>query len=609
MANFRWIRRAQIFIRDMKLHHKFTASYLLVCLIPLLIVSAIIYNRSAASLEDSSLEFASLYTSQIETSTNQFIDEYDRITKSVLVDGDIISRLDIEDKLPMDELIIHKMTIQRALMRVAVLKPEIGSLMLVTSHNVHQYSTSNSTVNESRLQNQDWYKAIHDSEDKFFITAAHDRSYYEDRGEGAVFTVGRVLLNADGSYAGVLLLDLDPFQLLQLNQNFVVARDRYDMRVIISTQAGGIVYHSDAVSGKRAWKEILDPQADLTLRHDDNLIVLNGSSPGTKLTVKTEIPRDKLLLKISKMKYLTSFVIVVCALFVVFVSMGLSYTITKPIKNLRRSMKLAETGQYIPIEKRSANDELGSLVNSYNKMIVTIKSLIENVYIADIKQRQAKFLALQNQINPHMLYNTLESIRMKALVNEQDEIAGMIKILARMFRLALGKDVHLNRVRHEVEYAGNYLQLQNIRFGNSFTLECQLGEEVLESAIIPLVFQPIVENSINHGFVDYSQQMHIRIEGSLTPERNILIRVKDDGAGMPREKVEEINALLLDAETDKLKLDDSAERPDKGIGLKNIAERIKLHYGDSYYLSVSSRLGEGTTVELLISAQQGDKGQ
>ncbi|GAA4834682.1 sensor histidine kinase [Paenibacillus vulneris] len=596
------MRRVMFMIRNMRFQNKLLAGYLLACVIPLLGVSAIIFHQSAAGLEDSSQEFASLYTSQIRTTLNEFIKEYDKVTKSVLVDNDLIYKIGQERSLPMDELIIQKVAVQRLLMRVALLKPEISTVMLISRDNsVYQYTTTTSRVNENMLLSRDWYKGLRGSEDTFFITGLHDRSYYEDKGAGAVVTVGRVLFSYDGAYAGILLIDLDPFTLLQLDHDFVLARDKYGMSVIISNRQNEIVYHSDAASGRLSWQQVLESGAEYL--KDDNShdqIVLSGSTSQGNLFIKTEIPRSKLLQKINRIKGMTVAVILMSCLVITLISLGLSYTITKPIKSLRRSMKQAEAGQYLPIEKEQANDEIGSLVYSYNKMIITIRTLIEDVYIAEIKQRQAKFIALQNQINPHMLYNTLESIRMKALVKDDEETAGMIKILARMFRLALGKEGKHHSVRHELDYTTNYLELQNIRFDNMFRLHIRIPDEMLDCSMIPLVFQPIVENSINHGFEDYSRPMNIEIEGVWTEEEEIRIRITDDGAGIPMEKREELIAMLEDAKSDKYKLEETDVAESGGLGLKNIAERIKLHYGDRYYLTIRPGAERGTTVEILI---------
>ncbi|PAD33043.1 two-component sensor histidine kinase [Paenibacillus sp. 7523-1] len=589
-------------IKKLRFQNKLMLSYLLACIIPLLIVSVFIFHQSAKGLEESSQEFASLYTSQIKSSLNEFIKEYDKITKSVLVENELIYRLGEGSSIPMNEEVNQRVAVQQLLMRVSLLKSEIGTVMLVSRDNsVYQYTTTTSRVDESRLLSQDWYNQLRNSDQTFFISGLHDRSYYEDKGAGAVVTVGRVLFNSKGAYAGMLLIDLDPFTLLQLEHEFLQARDKYGISVIISNDRREIVYHSEAASGRITWEQVLHSEFDLTgdRTHEDRIILSEHTAQG-ELFIKTEIPRSKLLQKINQMKGLTMIVITTSCLVIFLISLWLSYTITRPIKALRRSMKQAEVGQYLPIEKEQSSDEIGSLVYSYNKMIITIKTLIEEVYVAEIKQRQAKFLALQNQINPHMLYNTLESIRMKALVKDDEDTAGMIKILARMFRLTLGKEGRHHSIKHELEYTGNYLQLQNIRFDDMFTLSVNMPDDMLECSIIPLVFQPIVENSINHGFAGYSQALCIKIEGSWTENGEVLIRISDNGSGMSSEKWTELNSLLEQAASNRYSLENQDDLEENGLGLTNIAERIKLHYGDSYYIKVLSGIENGTTIEIRI---------
>ncbi|MGG1519736.1 histidine kinase [Paenibacillus oryzisoli] len=602
MENTKWLPKVAMFIRNMKLHNKLMVGYLLAGVFPVVLVSAIIYQQWVTGLEDSSQEFAALYTSQIEVSLNNFTKEYDKITKSVLMDNDIIFKFSDERKLTMDELIIQQVTVQRLLMRVALLKPEIVNVMLISRENsIYQYSNTTSTANLSALGAKEWYKRLQSSDNTFFITALHDRTYYEDRGTGALVTIGRVLLNYDGTYAGLLLIDIDPYTLLPLDNDFLKAQDKYGISVNISDRLGGIVYHSDAASGRLSWKKIMESGKDYTSDSStDDQIVLTGETELGNLIIKTEISRAKLLMKISKMKGVSILVIVIASLIMVMISITLSYTITKPIKALRRSMKQAETGEYKPINNKQSYDEIGCLVNSYNKMITTIRTLIEEVYIAEIKRRNAKFIALQNQINPHMLYNTLDSIRMKALVNEDEETADMIIILGRMFRLALGKKGKRHSIKDELEYTVNYLKLQNIRFDDKFSLDIRIPEEMQRCSIIPIIFQPIVENSVNYGFQDYSRMMNVVIEGLWTEEGWILIRISDDGLGIPIEKYKELSRILEDADLDKYKLESENVLEEKGLGLKNIAERIKIHYGERYHLKILPSDGKGTTVEILI---------
>ncbi|MBB6637158.1 cache domain-containing sensor histidine kinase [Cohnella thailandensis] len=599
-----WMRRAVLRIRNLKFQNKLMASYLLACVIPLALVSAILFRQSAAGLEESSQEFAALYTSQIKSSLNEFLKEYDKVTKSVLVDNELIYRLGDSSSLPIDEQINRQVAVQRMLMRVALLKPEIGTVMLISRNNgVYQYTNTTSKVNENLLLSRDWYEPLSRSEDTFVITGLHDRSYYEDKGAGAMVTVGRLLYSSDGAYAGLLLIDLDPFSLLPLDNDFVQARNKYGMNVIIRNKHDQVVYDSDAASGRLAWEQVLEFSGTREGGPGDRAqdrIRLTGSTSQGELTIQTEIPRAKLLQKINRIKGTTLILILTSCVIVALLSLGLSYTITKPIKALRRSMKQAEVGQYLPIEKKQANDEIGSLVNSYNKMIVTIRTLINDVYLGEIKQRQAKLVALQNQINPHMLYNTLESIRMNALVKDDDETADMIKILARMFRIALGKDGRRHSIRSELEYTAYYLKLQNIRFDNMFNLEAAVPDEMMDNGIVPLIFQPIVENTVNHGFEGYDRMIDIVIEGAWTEEGDIRIRISDNGAGIPPDKLAKLRTRLDGAGTDKSKLEQAEEDASKGLGLTNIAERIKLHYGDLYYLTILHSDKDGTTIEMLI---------
>ncbi len=592
-------------IQNMKLHNKLIISYLLACIIPLLLASFIIYNFSVKNLEEASLEFASVFNSQIVTNIDDFMDEYDKITKSALVDNDIINRLNNEDNATMNELVNNQLLIQKLLLRLETLKPDIQCIMLLSAKNkLYQFGNTSDTINVTKLQDQSWYRQILESEDKLVITSIHSKSYYDNENDGFVLTVGRVLLNSNGVFSGVLLIDLDPLSLIKLNEKFLIARNDYNIKLTVTNAQKRVLYDSDVASGRATWQQALNrSHQSLENKSDKDFIVMSNQTHRGHLVVNAKIPRSKLLFKIAKINYVTLAAVLVCILITVVTSFLFSYTITKPIKNLQKNMRLAEEGQYLPLIRNDSNDEIGRLINSFNSMITKIKTLIEDVYIAQIKQKNAKFLALQTQINPHMLYNTLESIRMKALVKGEDEVAVMIKILSRMFKMILGKEAEPNLIKNELEYAENYIKLQNIRFNDRFTLDVRLDDTIRNCRIIAMVFQPIIENSIIHGFKDYNTFLNIVIDGEITPEKDVLIRVRDNGSGMSPEQAEELNKLLMESGSDKLKLDLTDENMEESIGLKNIAERIKLHYGDHYYLRVASGNGSGATVEIRIPQQ------
>ncbi len=591
-------------IRNMRLQHKLTASYLIACLVPLFIVSLTIYQLAIRNLEDTSYEFTSIYNSQMITTIDDFVQEIDNITKSVLVDNDILNHLNNGKQTSMKELIDNQLTMQKLLMRINTLKSDVESVAFISHRgSSYQYFGTNDMVNEGKLMEQPWLQQLLQSRDKLTITPIHDRSYYDHPTGGAVFTAGRVVLTPDGKYAGVLLIDLDPASLIRLNDKFTIARDNYHIKLTVTTHDGGIVYDSDIAGGKGSWEELIgqiyvEPEQEGT---KSSSILLSNRTQSGGLSVHTEIPRKKLFANMDRMKVVTVLAISLCIVAVLFISFLFSYSITKPVKRLRKSMMLAEDGVYMSIAPSPSNDEINGLVRSYNKMILKIKTLIEEVYLAEIKQRHAKFLALQTQINPHMLYNTLESIRMKAMVSGDDQVAVMIKLLSRMFKLALGKNDETHLIRHELEYAVNYMELQNIRYDNRFTLNVRLSEEMKDVRITSLVFQPIIENSITHGFDGYDKELLIMVDGEWSGN-DLLIRISNNGGGISAERADEVNRQLQETEFDRHRLvnGDMEERSGNNIGLKNIAERIRLQYGNGYDLRIAPGHEGGTVVEIRI---------
>lgn len=590
------------FFKNMKIGKKLMLSYLLACMIPLLAVSFIIYRVSAENLEEASLEFASIFSSQIVTNIDDFIEKYDRMTKSVLVDNDIIYNRADGSSTYISEQISQQLSLRRIMMRLMTLEPEIKSITLLTDYDqLFQFSNDGANIDVEELKKQDWLQQIRQSEDKMVVTSVHDRSYFDRNSDGIVLTVGRQILNYGGANVGVLLIDLEPSSLIELSDGFLLARNQYNIKISITDSHNGILYDSDVASGRATWEEVKNMDNPLLNDKGENeFLILTNETKRAGLKVNAVIPRSDLLFKMNKIGYVTAAAVIICILFVVVVSSLLSRTITKPILKLQKRMKQVEEGKYKSIEKEESKDEIGSLVLSYNHMAAKIKSLIEEVYVAEIKQKNAKYLALQTQINPHMLYNTLESIRMKALVSGEDEIADMIKILAKMFRMALNNQTAPNQIRDELDYAENYLKLQNMRFNGSFFMEVNLEERIKEAFVISLVLQPIIENSIEHGFKGQGSLLQIKVSGTITEENDIMLMINDDGKGIQKERINEINNRILIAESDKMSLEQRAEEGKTSIGLKNIAERIKLQYGDRYYLKVAKSDSQGTVIEICI---------
>ena len=496
-------------------------------------------------------------------------------------------------------------------------------------------------------------------------------------------TIGRTLYDNTGREIGTLLIDLNPFLLVEMNDNYKLTRNHYNIQIqVTSLESGGLLYDSDVVSGKNTWQELLSQEAEETeeqkegeelgqdgqkteemlqgtwqkaegrfaqeqpleqseLANESNAqdkrtawkegasltglgvakelipvgetavrietkeqIIIRDSAHDGELLVEAVIPRDQLMNKASKITAISAIVIGISVCTIIGLSILLSRTITHPLTALQEKMGGIGEGKYHKIEDYQSQDEVGSLIRHYNMMVEQIQKLINDVYLAQIKQKDAKLTALRTQINPHMLYNTLESIRMKALVKGDAEVAEMIKILSKMFRASLGKDDDQNTIRNELEYVENYIKLQNVRFQGRFHFTYEVPGELLDMPIVPLVFQPIVENCVEHGNRNKGQELSVRLTIEELDLQRIRVVFMDDGAGMTEEKMEQLNEMFAHMGQENMTTKDEIALG-KSIGLRNIAERIYLKYGREYGIHILESSEKGTVITLLIPKVEG----
>ncbi len=238
------------------------------------------------------------------------------------------------------------------------------------------------------------------------------------------------------------------------------------------------------------------------------------------------------------------------------------------------------------------NEEFHMVLKKFKEIIDT-KELIEG------SRKHAEYLALQNQINPHFLYNTLEGIRSEALIEGVDSIANMTENLATFFRYTISNVDKFVTLQDEIKNIESYYKIQEFRFGDKISLNIEFqtdnSEKILKAKLPKLTLQPFVENAIFHGLEKKIEKGLISLKISATRER-LIIMVSDNGIGMSEEKVKELNQKLRGASIKHMKEDES----NKGIALLNVNSRIKLIFGDEYGVYIYSKINSGTDVEITI---------
>lgn len=572
----------------------------LVSVIPLIVSSLVIYRVSAVSLEEAMEETTSIFSSQIASDMNAFVNDYDSLTKALLVDSEMMNKL--ASDIPISQRIENRLYYREMITKLMTMESEIQSITIMNNEEeYYQYDRNGNILDYEKLIEQRWFQEQAEKEDTLFLTPLHDCSYYEKNKDRITITFGRKVYGSNGRYAGLILIDLPPSSLIKLSDAFLLERNQYNIKINITDSNGGLIYDSDLSSGRVNYSEIDKEEMLMYQKNPADYLVIEETTEQLGMKINTVIPHSKMLLRISFIQRVTVFLVVLLILIIVATSILFSKRMVRLIRKLQNSMKRLENGHYELITDQAGEDEIGSLVKSYNHMVGKMEALIEEVYQAGIRQKNAQFLALRTQINPHFLFNTLESIRIKAILNGDDAVADMVKMLAKMFRISLDSDKKNYKVRDEMENVRSYTKLQNIRFDNIITLEEDIDPQIYQARIMSILFQPVVENCFKYGSRESGTPIKITITGHLTEKKKMVFTIRDDGQGMTPEQLEEVRrGLDLEREQEIGEVKDEEESSSHRIGLHNIAERLHLRYGSDGELRIVSSNEKGTVVEICV---------
>ncbi|WP_173917218.1 sensor histidine kinase [Halobacillus sp. Marseille-Q1614] len=321
---------------------------------------------------------------------------------------------------------------------------------------------------------------------------------------------------------------------------------------------------------------------------DGNEYLLSYShSDFSQLTYHHLLPYDNITSQTRTIKN----IMILCFLLMLSLSIILSrraaHNISKPLEDLSVRMKKVQSGDFEePLPTKYYNDEVGDLHDNFRLMINRINELIKENYTKQLMIKETEYKALQAQINPHFLYNTLDSINWMAKVNKQEKISVMAAALGNMMRNIISKKAPMITIREELEIVRNYITIQKYRYDQRLDFTLDVSPELEESLIPKLSIQPIVENAIQHGLEEMVSSCRIIVTIS-EAEDNLEIIVSDNGPGIEEDKLESIYRGLIKSKS-------------SGIGINNINERIKMMYGEDYGITIKSEAGKGTEVVIKV---------
>ncbi len=448
------------------------------------------------------------------------------------------------------------------------------------------------------VTSQDWYKqAVEEMENMHFSTP-HIQNLFDDGSMRYYWVISlsrAVDLTDNGdSQMGVLLVDMDYSSISRMLQQ-INASDNGQYYYLCDS-SGEIIYHprqiqiSEGIANENNDTEsgYKDGVYDETFEGEHRKVIVNTISyTGWKLV--GVIPYSTFTSGMLNMRYFVGMLMLLTAMMLVVINRVVSVGISRPILRLNDSVREYEAGEK-PEIYIGGSLEIRHLGYSIQKSYEQIDSLMKKIVLEQNERRKSELDALQSQINPHFLYNTLESITWMIEGERNDEAAFMITQLARLFRISLSKGRTVITVADELQHARSYMNIQKIRYKNAFSVVFDVDQEVCSCCTVKLILQPILENAINYGVSGMDDCGEIRVTGRLE-DGNVILSVTDNGIGMSEEQV----ALIL---TDSSHM----HKRGSGVGLVNVNNRIRLLFGGGYGLTVESEPDEGTTVSVRIPA-------
>jgi len=430
-----------------------------------------------------------------------------------------------------------------------------------------------------------WFTLARDIKEIYHFTAGQDRSIAEGKAETVISVSKSIEYTRNGQVAdGILLIELNNDSITELAAKTNLGEGGH---LLMLDDRSSLLYSSApvlAVSSYDLAKPMYLGGKRASINHVDMYLYVN-TLLHTRWRIVTVSNVDEIHGAMGRLAGITVAIFAVAVAVSAFVAGLISLRLSRPMTQLRAVMGRIEEGDFsVPVEV-SGQKEVALLARSFSSMVVKIRELMARLVEEQREKRKTELRALQNQINPHFLYNTLDSIVWLAENGRTRDVITTVVALAKLFRISISRGENFIRVQDEISHVTNYLTIQGIRYLDKFTWALDFQPEMESVMVMKLILQPLVENAIQHGVGD--EGGHIDITGR-TEGGFLVFRVRNTGYGIPEGRIAEMYEAMRG----------SAEH--QSVGMRNVYQRLKLYYGDRSDVRISSVMDESTTVTILI---------
>ncbi len=577
----------------------------ILCIIPMVIVGTIIYQMYADSLMEILLQNTERTVYRTADDMADLMTDMDNSAKRLYRYQ--ISEYDYFYQLLQDEEITESkrsILVEDVLYGLVYGNSDIRQSCFVASDGRYYGSRriGNERMDGEKLHSfcRKYYRA--DNRQIYFIPG-HTDSYFFDSADPVV-TFARNIMNTstvDSSaeeILGTVYIDIDADVVEEI---MVPLRNVEGSSPYLLDDQGNLLYGEDSLWQKDqdAIKPLLSkaPEGAVqSVKSGNNYYMLYRMETGG--FVAERLTDDFFMGRVRGVMISTGAVIL-CGIVLMLLLYGVyTRTLSRPIREMQKMMGEIERGNLEYRVDTKRNDEIGIIMRGLNEMTENLQDYIQHVYISDIRQKEAELDVLKTQIRPHYLYNTLDVIRMSAIIHDDKDTAEMLHGLSHQFHYLLGSGKVKVQLRDELSNIRNYFEIIRVRYKNRISLEIDVPSELQNIYMPKVVLQPIVENAVKYGLEPKKGRGFLEITAKKTGQ-DLEITVMDNGVGMTRERLTEVKELL-EADRDSEK----DGKTDGSVGLRNVNDRIRLACGVQYGITVDSQLGMGTIVKCILPVEE-----
>lgn len=582
------------FYRNLHIRSKLVLILYIQILIPLILVGFFSYKNSEDIIKVKSTAYSRDILSMIQLRLDDYINNITVISQDLLYEQKIYDAL--KNKSTTNERLSkfeYVNVVESHLKMVVISRTEIRSICIVANDGTSYYADDNSSsiISRENMPYKDiivkarqnngkpvWYIVAEDRKVKDIYEARliNDRDNFKELGL-LVIQVRKEFL--DNVYQG-LTGNLENIAILSEKNDQIASRNENDNYIFSDSMINSLT---------TAKGEMVDSKAGTFISY---VTLKNPAWKVVAYVTLNELYKDAYTLR-RNIIMLSIISVILLSILSAFIAVDF----VNPINRLVKGMKMVQKGESNVFVQDDREDELGFLNKTFNEMSGEIHHLVNWVYREQLTRKEAELKALQSQINPHFLFNTLETINWMAQLNNVPEISNTVSDLSDLMEASIGRDDRLISIEQEFTYADKYISLLKKRFDDRIDLVKDVQADVLEIKIPRLLIQPLIENAVYHGLERNRGRGIINLN---TSKHNgiVYIEVIDNGSGMDKEDLDNLNERLsMDNDTYFKRL---GEKKNRSIGIENVNRRIKLFYGESYGLRMESELGHFTRAVVTI---------